>query len=105
KAWVVNFTEGLATDLAGSGVHVQVLCPGFVRTRFHESAGIDMRRTPGWMYVDGDALVGTSLSQVASGPVMCVPGAVYRAVAMASRLLPRGPMRRLAASVKSKGRD
>src|SRR5699024_6944514 len=105
KAWVVNFTEGLATDLAGTGVHVQALCPGFVRTQFHESAGIDMRRTPAWMYVDADVLVDTSLRRVGGGDVLCVPGAVYRGVAMISRILPRRLLRRVAAGVKSKGRD
>jgi len=105
KAWVVNFTEGLATDLAGTGVHVQALCPGFVRTQFHESAGIDMRRTPAWMYVDADVLVDTSLRRVGGGDVLCVPGAVYRGVAMVSRILPRRLLRRVAAGVKSKGRD
>lgn len=105
KAWVVNFTEGLAADLVGTGVHVQALCPGFVRTRFHETAGIDMRRTPGWMYVDEDVLVDTSLRQVGSSRAMCVPGGLYKAVAMVSRFLPRGSLRQVAAGVKSKGRD
>lgn len=105
KAWVVNFTEGLATDLAGTGIRVQVLCPGFVRTSFHRAAGIDMDRTPGWMYVDVDHLVATSLRDLARGKVLSVPGTLYTTIATVSRLLPRPLLRRLAAGVKSKGRD
>lgn len=105
KAWVVNFTEGLATDLTGTGIRVQVLCPGFVRTEFHRTAGIAMDRTPSWMYVDADHLVATSLRDLARGKVFSVPGGFYAAVAVGTRLLPRPLLRRLAAGVKSKGRD
>ena len=32
KAWVVSFTEGLANGLAGTGVSIHAVCPGFVHT-------------------------------------------------------------------------
>jgi short-subunit dehydrogenase len=39
KHAVVGLSEALAFELAmsGSAVHVSVLCPGFIRTRIHES--------------------------------------------------------------------
>ncbi|GAA2017164.1 SDR family oxidoreductase [Nakamurella flavida] len=104
KAWVVSFSEGIAMSLRGTGVHVQALCPGFVRTEFHQRAGIDMATTPGWMYVDVDHLVATSLADLAAGRALSIPGALYRSLAVAARLAPRSLVRRIAARVKSANR-
>lgn len=104
KAWVVSFSEGLSLGLAGTGVRVQALCPGFVRTEFHERAAIDMSKTPNALYVDIDLLVRTSLADLRRNNPLSVPGALYKSVAVVTRLLPRGVTRRLAARVNSKGR-
>ena len=99
KAYVISLSEGLSNALAGTGVRVQALCPGFVRTEFHQRAGIDMAKTPGWTYVDIDELVVTSLADLRANRVLSVPGPLYGSLAVAARLLPRGLIRRVAAKV------
>ncbi|MFG3252226.1 SDR family NAD(P)-dependent oxidoreductase [Streptomyces sp. NPDC048172] len=89
KAWVVQFTQGVAKDLAGSGVRLMVLCPGFVRTEFHERAGMDTGDIPGWMWLDADRVVDAGLKDLARGRPLSVPDPRYKVLLGASRLVPR----------------
>ena len=74
KAWVISFSEGLANGLGGTGVGVHALCPGFVRTEFHERAGIDMAATPSFLWLEVDDVVRDCMAGVAKGEVVIVPG-------------------------------
>jgi len=47
KYAVVAMSEGWAMQLAGSNIGMSVLCPGFVRTRIHESARTKQARFAG----------------------------------------------------------
>lgn len=99
KAWVVAFTEGLAMTLRGSGVRVQALCPGLVRTEFHDRAGIRLGRVPGFAYLDVDTVVGGSLADLRRGRIISVPGTLYQALWGVTRMLPRPAVRALARMV------
>lgn len=90
KAWVTMFTEGLAASLSGTGVRVMVLAPGFVRTEFHDRAGMEMSRLPSSLWLDADEVVAVALRDLGRGKVVSVPGAFYKAAAW---LLPRVPRR------------
>ncbi|MCT9089341.1 SDR family oxidoreductase [Streptomyces sp. ASQP_92] len=90
KAWVVQFTQGAARDLAGSGVRMMALCPGFVRTEFHERAGMGTDNIPGWMWLDADKLVAAALTDLARGKSLSIPDPRYKALMGAVKLAPRG---------------
>lgn len=95
KAWVVFFSEGLANGLAGTGVGVHAVCPGFVRTEFHQRAGIDMASIPGPMWLSVDRVVDESLADIAKGKPVSIPGAQYKVLTTAGRVIPRGLIRGL----------
>ncbi|MGB3481177.1 MAG: SDR family oxidoreductase [Mycobacterium sp.] len=96
KAWVVSFTEGLAGALTGTGVSVHAVCPGFVRTEFHQRAGIDMSGTSSLWWLEVDDVVHNSLAAVAKGAVVIVPGWQYKLLTGGGRLIPRNLVRALA---------
>lgn len=89
KAWVVNFSQSAQRDLAGSGVRVMALCPGWVHTEFHDRANMDMSRVPEFMWLDADAVVDTAIRDFRRGASVSVPGAPYRFLVGLSRFLPR----------------
>lgn len=93
KAWVVFFSEGLANGLTGTGVGVHAVCPGFVRTEFHQRAGIDMASIPGPMWLTVEYVVDESLADIAKGTVVSIPGIQYKALTAAGRFIPRGLVR------------
>ncbi len=104
KAFVVSLSEAMAMALRGTGVRVQALCPGFVRTEFHDRANIDMSGTPRWAYVDVDLLVRTSLADLRRGRVLSIPGPLYKTIYVLTRVMPRPLVRAAASRVKSRGR-
>ncbi|MDT0346141.1 SDR family NAD(P)-dependent oxidoreductase [Streptomyces litchfieldiae] len=97
KAWVVQFTEGAARDLAGSGVRLMALCPGFVRTEFHQRAGMGTENIPNWMWLDADRVVDTALRDLARYRTVSIPDARYKVLMGAARLAPRGALGGLSA--------
>jgi short-subunit dehydrogenase len=82
KSFLYSFSKALAFELRGSGVQVQVLCPGYTRTGFHSTAeyeGIDVRKSlPAFLWKDADAVVASSLRALARGKFHCVPGTLNR---------------------------
>lgn len=90
KAWVVQFTQGAARDLAGSGVRLMALCPGFVRTEFHQRAGMGTDNIPNWLWLDADKLVSAALSDLARGKSLSIPDPRYKAMMGVVKLAPRG---------------
>ena len=63
KAFVTVFTEGLASELAGTGVTATALCPGFTRTEFHARAGIRTSALPESLWLDADDVVQQALTE------------------------------------------
>lgn len=94
KAWVTVFTEGLAGDLAGTGVSATAVCPGFTHTEFHQRAEMDVSGVPEWMWLSADDVVRTALEDSRKGKVISVAGRQYGALSLAVQYLPRPLVRR-----------
>ncbi len=73
KAYINTFTQILHDELAGTGVRVQALCPGVVRTEFHERMGQDPARIPAAIVMSPEDIVVASLAGLKLGEVICVP--------------------------------
>lgn len=89
KAWVTVFSESLAGQLAGSGVSVTAVCPGFVHTQFHAAGGIDRSSTPDFMWLPVHQAVAEGLSAAGKGHVISVPGRQYKVLSTLLRVAPR----------------
>jgi short-subunit dehydrogenase len=102
KAWVVSFSQGVAQDVPG--VHVMALCPGFVHTEFHERAQIDMSGMPEAFWLDADKVVADALRAFRRGVSVYVPGAQYKTLVGAGRLVPRNLLARISSRTARKYR-
>ncbi len=70
RAFIVTFTQLLASELAGTGVRVQALCPGVVKSEFHTRQGMEVTSLP---RMEADDVVTASLAGLAQGEIVCAP--------------------------------
>lgn len=105
KSWVIVYSEGLANELRDTGVQVTALCPGWVRTEFHERAGINVSKLPGPVWIDGQRLVDECLADVSKGRIISIPTKRYSVAIFAARLAPRRVIRAISRGLSSSRRD
>lgn len=100
KVFVLSFTEGLATELEGTGVRVQALCPGLTESEFHETSGTARVPFTKTKMMSAEAVVETSLRALDRGrPLRVIPGWHNRALAGAQRFVPRRLVRTVSAGL------
>ena len=93
KSWVTSFSAGISAELAGTGVRVLAVCPGFTRTEFHERAGMDVHAIPDWLWLSVDQVVDGGLADLRRGRSVSVPTARYKVLSALARHAPRGAVR------------
>ncbi|NBH06873.1 SDR family NAD(P)-dependent oxidoreductase [Amycolatopsis sp. SID8362] len=70
-AHLVTMSQTLSAELDGTGVRVQVVCPGVVATEFHSRQGLDLSAVP---RMSADDVVSASLRGLELDEVVCAPG-------------------------------
>ena len=70
KAFLVAFTQVLASELEGTDVKLQVVCPGLVVSAFQSRQGLDMSARP---RLSADDLVKGSLADLDAGLLVSIP--------------------------------
>jgi len=91
KAFLNSFSEALQIELAGTGVKVQALCPGFTFTEFHDSPEFERRSRqpiPNFMWLPAPEVVAASLNALKRDRVIYIPGLKYKLLALLLHLTP-----------------
>lgn len=73
NAYINAFSQLVQSELAGTGVQVQTLCPGVVATEFHSHVGADTSRFPAAIVMQAEDLVDASLKGLKLGEAICIP--------------------------------
>src|SRR5215207_1925392 len=89
KAYLVTFSEALQTEVRGTGVRIQALCPGFTRTEFLDNPEYEKcqikTRIPEVLWMSAEEVVRKSLDALGQGRVVCVPGFKNRLIVALAR--------------------
>jgi short-subunit dehydrogenase len=105
KAWVTTFSESLYMTSRLQGVRVMALCPGFVRTEFHQRAEIPTEEIPDALWLDADDVVRDALADLRKGRPTSVSSMRYKVLGGVTRYTPRPIfLRVIGRAAKSVGR-
>jgi uncharacterized protein len=95
KAFVLSFSEALAEENRGHGIHVMALCPGVTETNFFEAAKVD--RPPMRPMQTAEEVVETALRGLARQKTVVVSGWTNWFTIEAERFVPRSVVTKVAA--------
>lgn len=99
KAFVTSLGQSLAVELAGTGVTITTLLPGFTRTEFQERSGTNVNDVPRLLWQSAERVAAAGLAGAFDGDIEVVPSKRYRVIRAVNRILPAAVQRRAASNV------
>ena len=89
KAYLNMFSRALGIELAGTGILVQALCPGFTLSEFHDDPQYEKfrikERVPRWLWMTSGEVVEASLRALIKNQIVCIPGWKNKVIVTLSR--------------------
>jgi short-subunit dehydrogenase len=102
KAFVLSFSEAIATELEGTGVTVTALCPGPTASGFQAAAHLEQSRMiAGKRLPTARSVAEAGYEAMMAGTTVAVPGVSNKLTLLVPRLLPR----RLVARIVQKAQE
>jgi short-subunit dehydrogenase len=89
KAYLVNFSEALQSELWSNAVKVQALCAGFVITEFHDTPeleGFQRSAIPAILWLKAEYVVKESLKALRRSQVVVIPSWQYQFISTFARI-------------------
>jgi len=82
KSFLNTFSKNLRLEVRGMGIKIQALCPGFIRTEFHEVGDLqnfDRSSVPDYLWMTPDNVVSQSLKALGKNrKTVFIPGWRHR---------------------------
>ena len=94
KAWVNSFSRWAHQEYADRGVTVMALCPGFVKTEFHERLGVVATSGAGGALARAGPAGPRRARRLRPGQPLSIPSKRYKAIVAASRAIPAPVLQR-----------
>jgi uncharacterized protein len=94
KGYLNRFGEWAAHEYADKGVRVMTLCPGFMRTEFHQRMDVGRDAVPKILWLDADRVVDEALADFDRGKAVSVPSKRYKVIVGVSRHVPASVLQR-----------
>ena len=100
KAYVISFSEALASELKGTGVTVSVLCPGPTKTGFQAKAEMKKSDFVSLGVMEAKAVALCGYKGMLKGKTIIIPGVLNKLLVYGSKLIPRKLLTALAKSTQ-----
>jgi len=107
KAYMNAFSQALQAEVAGQGIRVQALCPGFTHTEFHATpamTGFQKSRVPAKLWMTPEQVAEYSLRCLGRNQVICVPGFYNQLLVLGAQNGLAGLVLRVARRLRHRGR-
>lgn len=93
KAYMLNLSQSLQRELAGTGVHVQAVLPGATRTEIWDRSGTGIANLPAEILMDVEEMVDAALLGLDRGETVTIPAleAIEEWEALTAARLALGP--------------